>query len=295
VICLSGVHQIAIARDQVSGRQRIDVGHRPTALAMDLRQGRIYVANTQDDSISVVDIERQEVVKTIILGLTPELSIADRGERLFHDARLTLDGWYSCHSCHTDGHSNGQLNDNFGDDEIGTPKRVLSLLGVNSTGPWGWNGHQLWINTQVVKSIRTTMQNDAVEKFAVDGGVAAITDYLRSFEPPPSLLVARGEPIDTPEIARGREVFARFDCGRCHAPPVYTTAQVYDVGLEDEVGQVEFNPPSLRGVSQRAAWLHDNRAQRLSDVFTTYGHPHESTFDLSADDIDALVQFLNTL
>src|SRR2546430_7868047 len=41
----------------------------------------------------------------------------------------------------SDGHTNGLLNDNFTDGSFGTPKRVLSLLGVKDTGPWAWTGH----------------------------------------------------------------------------------------------------------------------------------------------------------
>ena len=55
-------------------------------------------------------------------------------------AKLAHDGWFSCHSCHTDGHTNSRLNDSLGDGSFGAPKRVLSLLGVNDTAPWAWNG-----------------------------------------------------------------------------------------------------------------------------------------------------------
>ena len=67
------------------------------------------------------------------------------------------------------------------------------------------------------------------------------------------------------------------------------------MGLVDEAGVSEFNPPSLRGVSQRNAWFHDNRAGQLRDVFAKHGHPNESTSDLSSDEIDDLVQFLKSL
>src|SRR2546429_167098 len=83
---------------------------------------------------------RPRRARRIPLGPQPELSLAERGELLFYDARLSHDGWFSCHSCHTDGHSNGLLNDNLGDGSFGAPKRVLSLLGVRDTGPWAWNG-----------------------------------------------------------------------------------------------------------------------------------------------------------
>ena len=53
---------------------------------------------------------------------------------------------------------NGRLNDNLTDGSFGTPKRVLSLLGVKDTGPWAWNGHMKDLETQVRTSLKSTMQ-----------------------------------------------------------------------------------------------------------------------------------------
>ena len=52
-----------------------------------------------------------------------------------------------------------------------------------------------------------------------------------------------------------------------HIPPSYTSNSKYDVGIHDEYGLKEFNPPSLRGISQRNRFFHDNRAQTLIEVF----------------------------
>src|SRR4029077_18036898 len=115
--------------------------------------GRVYVADELSDTISVVDLKEARRIAEISLGSQPELTMADRGERFFYDGRLSHDGWMSCHSCHTDGHSNGLLNDNLGDGAFGAPKRVLSLLGVAQTGPWAWNGEVHDLETQIKKSI----------------------------------------------------------------------------------------------------------------------------------------------
>ncbi len=50
-------------------------------------------------------------------------------------------------------------------------------------------------------------------------------------------------------LAGGR--FSRSESAQsCHALPEYTSPGRYDVGLRDEVGNREFNPPSLRGAEQ---------------------------------------------
>src|SRR5262249_33737013 len=161
---------------------------------------------------------------------------------LFHDAKLSFESWYSCQSCHPDGHTNGRLNDNFSDGTFGTPKRVLSLLGVKDTGPWAWNGKIADLHVQVRTSLRSTMQWPA----PAEKDVRDITAFLGTLPPPPSVTQARWT-IDAEAVRRGRKVFAGQKCATCHAPPTFTSLRSYDVGLRDEAGETKFNPPSLRG------------------------------------------------
>lgn len=64
----------------------IPVGRHPTALALDANAGRLYVANTNDDSISVINTATNEVVSTISLqpfsskvyGIAPTALAIDR-------------------------------------------------------------------------------------------------------------------------------------------------------------------------------------------------------------------------
>ena len=57
------------------------------------------------------------------------------GKKLFYDPVLSADSSISCASCHPDGHSNGLLVDTTSDGTLGTPKRVLSLLGTRDNTP----------------------------------------------------------------------------------------------------------------------------------------------------------------
>jgi cytochrome c peroxidase len=94
-------------------------------------------------------------------------------------------------------------------------------------------------------------------------------------------------------VTRGRQVFRARKCASCHVPPEYTNAERYDVGLVDEVGNHEFNPPSLRGVGSRDTLLHDGRCRSLDEVFQKERHPRGLA--LSAGDVADLVAFLKTL
>ena len=119
-----------------------------------------------------------------------------------------------------------------------------------------------------------------------------IAAYLKSWPTAPSVARARGT-HDVQAVAKGRVVFQRAGCAGCHSPPSYTSSRTYDVGISDELGRRRFNPPSLRGVSQRDGLFHDNRARDLGEVIGRFGHGLKTPLD--ADDRAVLLQFLESL
>jgi YVTN family beta-propeller protein len=285
VIALSGVHEVALVNDSRSyAIKRVEVGKRPSALVSSPDGAFVYVADSLDDTISVVDVATGTRLKVLSLGSRPEPGPVERGERLFFDARLSHDGWMSCQSCHTDGRDNGQVADTLTDGGFGAPKRVSSLLGVGATGPWGWLGTTERLEDQVRKSIETTMRGRAPSPTDVDD----LTAYLRSLPPSKPRRIGSVEAVD-----RGRELFKARKCAGCHAPPEFTSEGRFDVGLVDEVGNRQFNPPSLRGVADRPPYLHDGRASKLPDVFLQHKHPRMSVW--SNEEVDDLVAFLKRL
>jgi YVTN family beta-propeller protein len=289
VVAMSGVNEVAVGKEGDFAMQRVKTGRRPTAVRLAPSGSMAYIANTFDDSISVLDVGEKFVVATISLGDSPELSLAQHGELLFHDARLSHDSWMSCQSCHTEGHTNGQMNDNFSDRSFGAAKRVLSLFGVKDTLPLAWSGQVPTLERQIHNSVEATMQR---EETLPTGDVRAIAAYLETLAAPPPLDKLRGTE-DPAAIERGRLVFERRGCAQCHAPPTYTSPAAYDVGLHDAHSLTEFNPPSLRGLSHREHLLHDNRAATLEDVFVKHGHPDSATY--SDADTGDLVAFLRSL
>jgi C-terminal peptidase prc len=296
VLALGGAGEVAVRRGQEDW-WRAPVGRRPTAVVVSPDGRRAYVANTLADSVSVVDLVGEKVEAEVGLGPLPRLGAAERGELLFYDARLSHDGWLSCHSCHTDGHANGLLVDNQTDGSLGTPKRVLSLLGVGDTGPWAWNGKMADLESQVRKSVESTMQGARPSAEQVKD----LTAFLRSLSPPPPRTAginpaARLTPAGTADVVamrRGREVFARHSCASCHASPAYTSSGTYNVGLSDEAGHSLFNPPSLRGVGQGGPYFHDSRAATLEEVFTR--ERHQLKGELSKGELAGLLAFLRGL
>ena len=222
-------------------------------------------------------------VETVALGPPREADDVARGRSLFFDARLSHDGWMSCHSCHSEAHTSGLLADTLGDDTRGTPKRILSLRGVGETAPYAWNGSQPSLEQQIEKSLRTTMHAETVEP----ASVADLVAYLSSLPAPSPVASASNE------VRRGRQLFRSLGCVDCHVPPLFTSTGVYDVGLRDEAGHSAFNPPSLRGVGLRTRLFHDGRYRRLEELLSGAGHP--GTQFLPASDVAAVAAFLRSL
>lgn len=296
-VALGGVNQLGVVDRDGTVTQTIDVGRRPQRVLLAEDQRVAVTIDTLGDSLSVVDTRSLEVVRTIRLSDSPQLTPADRGERLFFDARLSQGGWLSCHSCHTDGHSNGLLADTLGDGGYGNPKRVPSLLGTRDAGPWAWNGSMKELHDQVHQSVVRTMHGRALRGSEVNDMVA----YLHSLSAAPPREPRPAE-SDTSAVAaearalvdRGEELFGSLGCANCHVPPLtFTTEGTFDVGLRDEKGLEKFNPPSLRGVSQRGKLFHDGRAGSLEEVIGRFGHQVER--DLSREERAALLRYLRSL
>ncbi len=262
-----------------------ETGARPSSLAVDEFGDRVYVANALDDLLSVLDLPSREIVATINLA-PPNLMIsaADRGARHFFNANLSHDGWFSCHSCHTNGHSNGQLSDTLGDGSYGTSKLVPSLLGMAETAPFGWLGNHPSLEAQIEATLNSTMQHRGANLTRDQIGDLAV--FVASLPPPPRLPESNAS-------NRGHRLFLEMNSARCHREKSLTRPELFDVGVINQSGNREFNPPSLIGVWHRSAFFHDGRFRDLKSVFQR--GKHRLSRDLSEREIEDLVAYLGTL
>lgn len=290
---IRGTGEVAIGKSLNADWKRIRIGDRPIAGILDADEKHAYFADVYGDAIRVIDVEKGILSDSLSLGPTPEPGLVQRGEALFHNSHLSLDGWYSCNSCHTGGHSSGMRNDNFDDLSFGTPKRIPSLLGTAETGPWTWNGYQGSLTLQIRQSLATTLLNgERKHGHATHLDQEALVSYLFTLPLPPPLSEARMEaPSDL--VTKGKLLFSKLGCNECHRQPLLTSPDEYDVGLHDEAGVKEFNPPSLHGVSQRDRFFHDGSATNFREVLQDAGHPDGG--NLTRKQLDQMIAFLRTL
>ena len=299
-VTLAGTDRVTIGKEGDYYFKQVPVGMRPVDCAYTRDDEHLIVVNQFSDSLSIVTLADM-TVKHIALGPIRPPTQLEQGEIAFFNSRLSHDGWMSCHSCHSDGHTNGQLNDNFTDHTYGTPKRVLTLLGQSRTLPYAWNGEVPSLEHQVKHSLESTMAHGQP---ADRSTVNAIAAFVRSLPAPPSVARARlaleerraiqNRSDDLLGIHKGRELFSSLSCNDCHAGARFTSAGAFDVGLQDEESMRLFNPPSLVAVGQRQNSLfHDGRAHSLDDVLVK--EKHQLSRDLSEEEIGHLVSFLESL
>jgi cytochrome c peroxidase len=273
--------------------RRVPVGGRPLSAAFLPGSDQLVAVNALQDSVQVIDTRAGKLVRTIPLGPPPVPSLARRGEALFYDAQRSHNQWFSCSTCHVDGHTCGLTFDTLNDDSYGNPKLTPTLRNVTRTGPWTWHGWQKDLGASVEKSLTQTMFGPR----PTFDEIQALLAFLKTIEHPPNPHLALGASL-TDAARRGEAIFhGKARCARCHKGDDYTSEETYDLGLESDGSPYKrWNPPSLRGVYDRGPYLHDARAKTLDELL----HKHHAPEMLGGQALapaerEDLISFLNSL
>jgi cytochrome c peroxidase len=273
--------------------RRVSVGGRPMKLAWLPGPDQVVVANYLADALQVVDAARAKVLRTIPLGRTSDPSLERKGEALFYDARRSHNQWFSCHTCHVEGHTCGLNFDTLNDASYGNAKLTPTLRNVANTSPWTWHGWQLDLNAAVEKSLTQTMFGARPSK----DDIKALVAFLKTLHHPPHPFRHKNGAL-SPTAQRGKALFfGKARCVRCHKGANYTSPHNYDVKLEGDGSPYRlWNPPSLLGLTDRGPFLHDGRAQDLEEVLRVHHRPEQvGGQKLSAAEEQDLIAFLQSL
>ncbi|QEH37914.1 Lactonase, 7-bladed beta-propeller [Aquisphaera giovannonii] len=282
--------------------RRVALGGRPTEVAFAPDGKTLYVANYLADAVQVVDADSAGLVRTIDLGRPKAISLTRRGEEIFHDATRSFNQWYSCNTCHSDGHTNGQTFDTFNDGRYdlssaheGSHKKTPTLRRVVKTGPWTWHGWQTDLDDAAFESFTKSMQGPKPS----DEDLKALVAYLATLDFPRNPYRDPSGKL-SPEAERGKAVYssAKAACNTCHGGPEFTDGKIHTVGLEEPGDRYRgYNPPSLRALYDRDPYLHDGRAKTLREALSG---PHSAGAvtnlgELTDAELDDLLAYLKTL
>ena len=272
-------------------RRRIPLsGIGPRGIAMAGQSA--WVAEYFSDSITSVDMRPDAVApaKSFLLGpaITPDP--ARKGEMLFNDATICFQKWQSCASCHPDGRADA-LNWDLLNDGIGNPKQTKSLLLAHKTPPMMALGVRKNAETAVRSGMKFIL-------FSVHSEIEneSIDEYLKTMQPVPSPYLVKGQLSEAAE--RGKKIFEKAGCARCHPGPLYTDLKSYDIGLGVDLDAGKpFDTPTLVEIWRTAPYLYDGRASTMHEAFTKWnkGDKHGITSNLSESELNDLVEFILSL
>ena len=266
------------------------------------------------------------------------------GRSLFFEPALSASGLTTCATCHAADHawSDGHAHSD-GDAGRPLARRTPTLFGTGHLDRFGWNGRFRDLAAVTTFAI-TSPTNMALPLAAVvdrlrtkpdyrsafhetfggeptgDTILRALAVYVRSIESvaaPFDRWISGDEDALAPAAKRGFAIFTgKGGCSACHAGPAFTDGSFHDIGSSsDDRGrgaffkssvklQYAFKTPSLRGVAERAPYMHDGSRATLGDVVELYdrgGIARASRADevkplhLSDQDKADLVAFLKTL
>jgi YVTN family beta-propeller protein len=276
-------------------RRRVKLdGNGPRNLAI---AGKIvYIGEYFTDSLGIVDITAGSA-KSIKLGSDKEMTIARKGEMLFHDATLCFQMWQSCASCHPIDGRPHPLNWDLLNDGIGNPKNTKSLLRSHVTPPSMITGIRDSAETGVRAGIKYI-------QFAVrpEEDAEAIDEYLKTLTPLPSPHLVKSKntakPVLSKAAKKGKKIFKKAKCTQCHSGPYYTDMEMHDVatGKASEI-DIAFDTPALIEVWRTAPYLNDGSAATMKDVLVDFNKNdmHGKTSDLSEEEVYQLAEYVLSL
>ena len=271
-----------------SGNTPSDLGPRSIVLT-----GRIaWVPMYFSDTLVRVSLDdtTPRAATSLPLGPKPKLTQARQGEIFYHDAKLCLQGWLSCTSCHPDARTDA-LNWDLLHDGLGNPKQAKSMLFSHVTAPVMITGNRPTASYAVRSGIRFI-------QYAIrpDSDAQAIDAWLKSLKPVASPYLVKTKL--SASATRGKTVFKTAECARCHSGQYFTDCKLYDVGLGiDLEAKRKFDTPTLREIWRTAPYLYDGRAKTMMDVLTTHNKndTHGKTSKLTKAQLTDLANYVLSL
>ncbi|HVO13488.1 MAG TPA: multiheme c-type cytochrome [Vicinamibacteria bacterium] len=286
---------------------RVPVKDNPRGIAVAPDGATAWVANTLDDSLSVIDVKTLQPVTRVDLGGPRQRTHIRWGERLFHSADITFQRQFACATCHPDGHVDGLTYDIEADGIGVNPVDNRTLRGIYDTDPFKWEGTNPTLARQC--GARLAVFFTRLAPFDPEQ-LRALNDYTVTIPRPPNRYRALGAPLteaqrrgkilfERSRTNDGREIANEGRCVYCHFPPYFTDRQQRDVGTNQalDTHSGKFDVPHLNNIYDSAPYLHNGMANTLEEIWTMHNpyDKHGVTNDMTKDQLNDLIEYLKTL
>jgi YVTN family beta-propeller protein len=288
-------------------QKRIKTGANPKGMALSPDGKNLYVAETLEDKIAVINTETLEKVSSIDLGGPERITVARRGRRLFNNAGHTFQNQYCCYTCHPDMHEDGLVYNMSGKDMGRNVTNTESLRDIGETAPFKWTGTNQTVYKQDGMRFSTFLTR--TEAFSYKDLDALVAYIITGIHYPPNLMYNPNGELTESQL-RGKAIFERSKdnfgnvipeknrCITCHPPPYYTNKKLeYVSTLSATDDSVLFDTPHLNNIYASAPYLHDGRAATLEEIWTKYGKDdkHGLAGDMTKNNLNDLIDYLRSL
>ena len=331
-VTLQGNNRLIVLNQVDQELARNDTGLAPGGVVIDPVTQRVFTQDLMSRTVSVFDgapVMSQSVNQLPRLAQVNTVTVEKlsapvlKGKQIFYnaaDARMSLDSYISCASCHADAGHDGQVWD-FTDRGEGL-RNTASLRGQagQATAPLHWSGNfdevqdfendirQFFGGTGFMANADfnsgTRNQPLGTPKAGVSADLDALAAYLNSLTNPGRSPKRQANGAMTANATAGLALFGSLGCQSCHSGAAMTDRLRHDVGtIKPSSGNRLGGPldgidtPTLRGLWATAPYLHDGSAATLRDVLTTANPTasHGNLSSLSSAQIDQLVEYLNQI
>ncbi|HEY3189262.1 MAG TPA: hypothetical protein VGJ70_17385, partial [Solirubrobacteraceae bacterium] len=180
-----------------------------------------------------------------------------------------------------------------------------SLLGVDRTAPYFWDGSKPTLQRTVVDTILNHFKDGRDQPAETTGEqAAAIVAYLSTLRAPRT---AFDSGTLSTSAQRGLRVFqTKGACTACHGGPDFTDNRLHETLVpqrrpgDTDTGAASparsFNTPMLRDVRNSAPYMHNGVFESLREVVEFYDQRSSvAPLHLTDQEVDDLVAFLNEL
>lgn len=268
-------------------RERVKLtGNGPRKMAVSKDGKQLYIPTYFSDTLNVFDLSGNTVGAAVAQVENRKETDVQAGERIFNDAAYCFQNWQSCNGCHPGDARTDGMNWDLMNDGIGNPKNCKSLLYSHFTPPCMISGIRADAAIADRKGFTHIQFYNIPEEMALK-----VDAYVKSLKAVPSPYLVGGQLSE--KAKQGKKVYEKLKCDECHNGEYYTDMQMHRIG-EDIEFEKGWDTPTLREVWRTAPYLFDGRAATMKEVFEVHRHGIEDK-KVSAKDIDALVEYVNSL
>lgn len=252
---------------------------------------KAYISGQFSDSLYKIEVSSLSSAtgELFALGESKPMNGEQQGAFNFFNGYNCVQQWQSCFSCHPFGRPDA-LNWMLANEST-RQRNVKSMLYSWWTPPTGWSAkrtHAGGPQGSIRMGVQYELMIQSTEELAVP-----LDSFMMRMKPVMSPFLVKG--TLSASALRGKEIFNRIGCDRCHPAPLYTDNGLYNAGVPDSLeSTTAWNTPSLIEAWRTAPYSHSGRYDKIKEIISLRAHSLGAS-ELTEQEKDDLVEFVSSL